>query len=301
MDATNNMKKTDEINRIAYHETKQHGDTMFAFNIYPCTIPQDFSLVPLHWQDGVEIIYIKKGTGKVHVDREVHPAAEGDVFIVLPGHIHGISTFPKERMEYENIIFDMDFLGANHIDVCSQKYLHPILDGELMLPVMLKPENELYDPFVTCLKQVDMLCDNKRKGYEMAVKGCMLSAFSLLVSNAKESGINAGHARNEQKLKYVLTKIQAEYSQEMTVDVIAGECGYSSSHFMRWFKENTGIGFHGYLIAYRLNRAAELLRSTDDAIIDIASNTGFDNLSNFNRLFKKRFLMTPSEFRKRKI
>ena len=60
------MKET--IEDLAYHETKKHADTMFAFNIYPCTIPLDFSFVPLHWQDSVELIYIKKGNGYVRVD-----------------------------------------------------------------------------------------------------------------------------------------------------------------------------------------------------------------------------------------
>ena len=55
--AKNSKNSTKNI----YHETKKHTDTMFAFNIYPCSIPLDFSFVPLHWQDGVELIYIKKG------------------------------------------------------------------------------------------------------------------------------------------------------------------------------------------------------------------------------------------------
>ena len=78
---------------------------------------------------------------------------------------------------------------------------------------------------------------------------------------------------------------------------MAKESGYSSSHFMRWFKENTGFSFNEYLIEYRLNRATEQLRKSDETILNIASSNGFDNLSNFNRLFKKRFLMTPTEYR----
>ena len=39
-----------------YYETKKHSDTMFAYNVYPCTIPGDFTFVPLHWQDSMEII-----------------------------------------------------------------------------------------------------------------------------------------------------------------------------------------------------------------------------------------------------
>ena len=79
---------------------------------------------------------------------------------------------------------------------------------------------------------------------------------------------------------------------------MAGCCGYSASHFMRWFKEMTGTSFAGYLIEFRLARAAGELKNTNDTVLEIAERTGFDNLSNFNRLFKKKFELTPSQFRK---
>ena len=43
-----------------YQEKKQHGSRLFPFNIYPCTIPLDFPVVPLHWHKEMELIYIKK-------------------------------------------------------------------------------------------------------------------------------------------------------------------------------------------------------------------------------------------------
>ena len=143
MENVNCVKSTKNLEntmRNAYYETKKHTDTMFAFNIYPCTIPLDFSFVPLHWQDGVEVIYVKNGSGEVRVDTELYHAKAGDVFIVLPGHIHGINSIPKERMEYENMFFELDFLGIHNVDLCSRKYLHPIADGDIKIPTYLYPD-----------------------------------------------------------------------------------------------------------------------------------------------------------------
>lgn len=292
------MENIEKSTRTAYYETKKHTDTMFAFNIYPCTIPLDFAFVPLHWQDGVEIIYVKKGRGEVRVDTEQYLAKAGDVFIVLPGHIHGIYSIAKEKMEYENMFFDMDFLGMNSIDLCSRKYLHPIAEGKIKLPIHLYSGHPLYNSFIQCLDNVDVLCDKKADGYEVGVKGLMLTSLSILLQGAEDNLEYEVKGKNEQKIKYVLTQIEMNYGKELTIEDVAEECGYSASHFMRWFKEHTGFSFNGYLIEYRLNRAADKLRNTDETIINIASDTGFENLSNFNRLFKKRFLMTPSEFRK---
>ena len=59
-----------------------------------------------------------------------------------------------------------------------------------------------------------------------------------------------------------------------------------------------GTSFIEYLNEYRLTMASRLLLSSDASILDIANEVGFDNLSYFNRLFKKRFLTTPSNYRK---
>ena len=104
-----------------------------------------------------------------------------------------------------------------------------------------------------------------------------------------------------QKLKMVLARIEKDYDKKLTVADMAEECGYSSSHFMRWFKEATGSGFSAYLIEYRLGKAAQALQSGNDSILEISEQAGFDNLSNFNRLFKKRFDMTPGQFRRQKL
>ena len=64
-----------------------------------------------------------------------------------------------------------------------------------------------------------------------------------------------------------------------------------------WFKKMTGTTFAAYLNERRLATAAELLRTTDDTVLTIAGQVGFDNLSNFNSQFKARFGMTPRQYR----
>lgn len=79
---------------------------------------------------------------------------------------------------------------------------------------------------------------------------------------------------------------------------MAEACGFSQSHFMKFFKATIGVPFTAYLNDYRLTMASRLLLSSEDSILTIAGDTGFDNLSYFNRTFKQRFGMTPSRFRR---
>ena len=80
---------------------------------------------------------------------------------------------------------------------------------------------------------------------------------------------------------------------------VAKEVNLSQSHFMKYFKNTMGTSFIDYLNEYRLTMASRLLISSDSSVLDIAAEVGFDNLSYFNRSFKKRFQQTPREYRKR--
>ena len=88
-----------------YHEIKEHGKREFPFNIYPCSIPVDFSHVALHWHEEMEIIAVKKGKGRITVDTVSYPVEEGDILAVFPGQLHAISCGNGERMEYEKYHF----------------------------------------------------------------------------------------------------------------------------------------------------------------------------------------------------
>lgn len=70
-------------NQKPLRETKQHGAAWFPFNIYPCTIPQDFPQVALHWQDSMELVFVKKGRGVVQAGLTTY-TAEAAMSMCLP-------------------------------------------------------------------------------------------------------------------------------------------------------------------------------------------------------------------------
>ena len=70
-------------------------------------------------------------------------------------------------------------------------------------------------------------------------------------------------------------------------------------HFMKFFKKHMGVPFVCYLNDYRLTMAARALAETQEDVLTVALDAGFPNVSYFNRLFKRKFQMTPLEYRKR--
>ena len=100
-------------------------------------------------------------------------------------------------------------------------------------------------------------------------------------------------------MKIVLKYIENNYMQKITIADIAATVDFSESHFMKFFKQHLHTTFTSYLNGYRLTIAARLLLTEDDSILSISERTGFNNLSYFNRLFKKEYQMSPRAYRNR--
>lgn len=91
--------------------------------------------------------------------------------------------------------------------------------------------------------------------------------------------------------------ISKNYMDELRLPELASLAGMSNSAFSRFFKLHTGRNISEYIIDLRLGYAARMLVDTAKSISEIGFDCGFNNLSNFNRIFKKKKGCSPSEFR----
>ena len=281
-----------------YQEKKDHGSPTFPYTTYLCSIPLDFSSVPLHWHEEMEIIYIKKGKGQVMVDLEAYSVSAGTLVLILPGQLHSIQQFEDSSMEYENIIFHPDILLSKKGDDCSNDFLLPLFTNMISLPTCITPELENYHKIAACIDQADEICKTYPKAFQFAIKSQLFSFFYLLFSTCADMANMPKNKRSLDKMKQIIKYIECNYMEKITIADVASEIGVSPSHFMKYIKNTMGTSFIDYLNEYRLSMASRLLLSSDVSILDIANEAGFDNLSYFNRLFKKRFGITPSNYRK---
>jgi AraC-like DNA-binding protein len=93
--------------------------------------------------------------------------------------------------------------------------------------------------------------------------------------------------------------IDESYQNPITLDQLANRANISKGYLCRVFKMQVGLSVVEYLTERRIQHAMHLLKNTDDKILSIALNSGFGDLSHFNRGFKKLTKINPTTYRNR--
>ena len=102
---------------------------------------------------------------------------------------------------------------------------------------------------------------------------------------------------DSRRVHRVIQYIDAHFKDDVRLQTLADIATMAPTAFCRFFKLRTGKTLSEYLLDVRIGHAAHQLAHTTDSVIEICYDSGFNNVSNFNRLFKKRKGCTPTEFR----
>jgi AraC family transcriptional regulator len=103
--------------------------------------------------------------------------------------------------------------------------------------------------------------------------------------------------RDERRIAAALRRIEAQQGARLSLDTLAAEAAVSLFHFLRIFEQVVGVTPGQYMLSTRLRHAAVRLRSSNDTIAAVALDCGFDDLSTFNRQFRRATGLPPGAYR----
>lgn len=122
-------------------------------------------------------------------------------------------------------------------------------------------------------------------------------ASALAAAGAGGEETAEGLLSARERLEAYISRLPKEEWIQREPAELAKICGCSLRHLRRLFRQCFGVSLRAQQTDYRLHRASQLLMETDDKILSIAWAVGFRHLGLFSRMFKRRFRMTPSEWR----
>ena len=276
-------------------ETVKHGTDEYAYAQYHIRNLMYPFYMSYHWHDEIEIIYIKKGTLEVIIDDSHYSGKTGDIYVVNPRQIHMMET-EDLGVEYYTVLFDMSLIEFVNMDE-SEKYFSALKDEKLRLTTDIKTVG-VYKDIIQIIE--DMIELNSRCGklYKMDTRIKVLELMRLLFAKLSEDRRNDdAFIKNREVRKLILTYIEENYMEKISLYDIAQIAHMSEKYFSRFFKDNFGMTFVEYVNRVRLEKAAVLLKNTDDSVTEVAMQVGYANISYFIRSFKKAFGVSPHKFR----
>ena len=265
---------------------------LFIANYWPDN-QMDF---PLHFHEDYELNLTLNVRGKRILGNLVEDFTEKDLVITTPNVLHCykrddaflntrcevvVIQFPKELPSWG--IFDTDQLRDIRNMLCqpapglkfSEETAEAVRERLLRLPTV--------EGFEGVQLFLDIL-------HELACA----DRTQVELIGVQSSDSSFPHSR---RINRIVQFVEKNYNRKISLEDVGEQVGMSASSVSRFFKKRTRHNFWDYLNGFRIDRAAQMMIETEHPISEISYACGFNNISNFNRVFRERIGTTPSDYR----
>lgn len=242
-----------------------------------------------HFHHEYELTYIREGHGTRLVGDSVTDYSPGNLTLIGPELPHTyVSTLSDSRHVAVVVQFRRSFLGEGVFDA-------PMFAG---VSAMLDASSRGLS-FTADDAQVARLESGRPDEQTVALLGLLVhlaaAPATVLASEQDTPALNLATAR---RIEAMVALMHQDFAAPLTLADIAAAAHLTPSSASRLFSRSTGSNISVYLSVVRVNAACRLLRDTDLPIATIAVESGFSNLSNFNRRFRAVKQTSPRDYRK---
>lgn len=242
---------------------------------------------PHHHQE-FELFYMNKGSAKISYKENEHVMTSGDVFFINPGIDHCV-TEQNESFYYYALIFDSSVLGPS-TDASRIIFDHIIINQKITLP------EELLQKIITTTQ----ILQKNSFGKEIAVKNLIFEILYYIISTRQYAPLPElkNLPDDKRSIDRGIQYIKVHYRENITLEDLLQSTNYSKSHFIRLFKNYTGMNYTDYLNRFRVEKACRDLIYSNKNVTQVATENGFNNIQYFSKIFKKYMECTPKQYQK---
>jgi AraC-like DNA-binding protein len=259
-----------------FYEAHRSGE----MNFFSAGI-SDNMVFPPHLHSYVELIYVIEGSISVTINENTKNLQAGDLAVSFPNDIHSYHTDSFSKIIL--LIFSPEIIGSYFKRRTDKTPENPFI-----------PSTSIDDEVRSLFHMLFQEYKNSNNKY--VIKGLLYTIFGKLDEDfILKSNLHSYNNTIQSLLRY----IESHYHENITLQSVAKDLGFSKFHLSRIFTHKIGYQFNDYVNRLRINMAEKLLIETDLPILSIALECGFESQRNFNRIFKEFTSVTPSKFRKK--
>ncbi|MCI9631788.1 MAG: AraC family transcriptional regulator [Ruminococcus sp.] len=261
--------------------------------------------VPCHWHDDLELIYIWEGRMRYCINDSHIVLRENDTLLVNARQLHYGYPYAEKECRFSCVRFHPSLFVENKL--LREKYITPILEKGEPQYVHFHSSQILGREISELMRQIVGCKDSAETAYEMEAVAVMHTLWCRFLRYqelfADEPDREPGEARNDNDdleiQKQMITFIHRHYAENLSIEDIAVSARVSQVRCRRIFKQYLQQTPLQFLNAYRLEVSGNLLRDTDQTVMEIGERCGYRHKSHFAKAFSKCYRCTPREYRKK--
>ena len=276
-------------------ELAQHGSPMFPIACYAEDTTADS--VAWHWHEEFEYILSEKGILYVDVNKTRVRLNQGEGVFVNSGALHAVEQSPAllhSGVFHPRLVGGMD-------TIFWQKLIKPMTQPGAPAFFLLNEAVPWQKEVLACLRDAWREVADEPFDYENRARYHLSAALRLLSTQCVggKTKVSQQEQIAAERMKQMLRFVEEHYAEELTVEKIAACVALSESACLRSFRQLLGTTPIQYVKQYRVEKAAELLRSTRLKTGEIGAECGFADGSYFIKTFREVKHCTPLEYRQR--
>ena len=248
-----------------------------------------------HFHPEYEIVYVESAHGVRHVGDHISRYEQSDLVLIGPNIPH-LNFDYGVKTDFEQVVVQMkeDFLGKDFFSIPELAAIRDLFErarkglsfgGETRTLVgeklKLLPSLNHFEQLMELLRILQWLAQSNE---------------STSLNSRPVSGQFVG--KDQARMETIRRYIEDHYYRRIDVKEVAAQVHITTAAFCRYFKKNTRMTFTDFLNQYRINQAKKMLLH-DKNVTEACYESGFENLSYFNKTFKKLAGENPSQFRKK--